>query len=65
MFVHEVGIGAVMFSVCVCGTPWFLTVMVGGGEECLQHRSELCPGVNGEGEGDEDHVFCFFDTVCQ
>ena len=35
MFVHEVGVGSVIFGVSVCGTPRFMAGMVGGGEECL------------------------------
>ena len=34
-FVHEVGIGSVIFVVSVCGAPGFLAGMVGGGKECL------------------------------
>ena len=34
-FVHEVGIGSVIFVVGVSGAPEFLAGMVGGGEECL------------------------------
>ena len=56
-FVHEVGIGLVVFIVGVRGAPGFLTGMVGGGEECLEHWhwTRPCPGVNGE--RDKDHVF--------
>jgi hypothetical protein len=35
LFVHEVGIGAVIFSGGVCGVPGYLMGMGGGGEECL------------------------------
>ena len=35
MFIHEVGIGSVIFAVRVCGAPRFLAWMVGGGNECL------------------------------
>ena len=35
LFVHEVGIGVVIFSAGVCCVPGFLMGMVGGGEECL------------------------------
>jgi hypothetical protein len=35
LFVHEVGIGARLFTVVVCGVPGFWEGMVGGGEECL------------------------------
>jgi hypothetical protein len=31
-FIHEVGIGSVIFGVSVCGVPRFLTGVVGGGE---------------------------------
>ena len=34
-FIHEVGIGSVIFGVSVCGAPRFLAGMVGGDEECL------------------------------
>jgi hypothetical protein len=35
-FVHEVGIGSVIFVVSVCGAAsGFLAGMVGGGKECL------------------------------
>jgi len=34
-FVHEAGIGLVIFRVSVCGAPRFLAGVVGGGEECL------------------------------
>jgi hypothetical protein len=55
-FVHEVGIGSVIFVVGVSGAPEFLAGMVGGGEECLWHwTKQSCPGVNGE--RNKDHVF--------
>ncbi len=34
-FVHEIGIGSVIFVFSVCGVPVFLVGMVGGGKECL------------------------------
>ena len=34
-FIHEVGIGLVIFGVSVYGAPRFLAGMVGGDEECL------------------------------
>ena len=34
-FVHEVGVGSVIFGVSVCGAPRFLAGVVGGGEEGL------------------------------
>ncbi len=55
MFVHEVGIRAMVSSVVVGGTPRFLGGVIGGGEECLQHGSKTCPRI--DGKRDEDHVF--------
>jgi hypothetical protein len=54
-FVHKVGIESEIFGVSGCGTPRFLVWVVGGGEECLKHWAESCPGVNGE--RNEYHVF--------
>ena len=35
MFVHEVGVGLVIFGDSVCGVPRFLVGVVSWGEECL------------------------------
>jgi hypothetical protein len=45
----------IVLSVAVGGRQGFLGGMMGGGEECLQHGSKMCPRINGK--RDEDHVF--------